>query len=161
MTTLLNHLIIKRCPHCRVDNPNITENFNLITQNFDGGNLRYWRIYVCSRCGGVITAASDQQKGWVRELYPSEIVVDDCLPNKAKVFLNQAIDSLHAPSGAIRWKSYYWVYLTAALKGKYVGIEELNNGIWKVFYRSVFLGYFDENELRNKESSTRLDTNLV
>ena len=30
-------------------------------------------------------------------------------------------------NGAIRWKSYYWVYLTAALKGKYVGIEELGN----------------------------------
>ena len=37
-------------------------------------------------------------------------------------------------NGAIRWKSYYWVYLTAALKDKYVGIEELGNGIWKEFY---------------------------
>ncbi len=64
-------------------------------------------------------------------------------------------------NGAIRWKSYYWVYLTAALKGKYVGIEELGNGIWKVFYRNVFLGFFNENELRNKEQSTRLETNLV
>jgi len=64
-------------------------------------------------------------------------------------------------NGAIRWKSYYWVYLTAALKGKYVGIEELGNGIWKVYYRDVFLGYFNETQLRNKESSTRLETNLV
>lgn len=64
-------------------------------------------------------------------------------------------------NGAIRWKSYYWVYLTAALKGKYVGIEDLSNGIWKVFYRNVFLGYFDENQLRNKEKSVRLETNLV
>ena len=64
-------------------------------------------------------------------------------------------------NGAIRWKSYYWVYLTAALKGKYVGIEELGNGIWKVFYRNVFLGYFNENDLRNKEKSVRLETNLV
>jgi len=64
-------------------------------------------------------------------------------------------------NGAIRWKSYYWVYLTAALKGKYVGIEDLGNGIWKVFYRNVFLGFFNEKHLRNKESSTRLETNLV
>jgi transposase InsO family protein len=64
-------------------------------------------------------------------------------------------------NGAIRWRLYYWVYLTAALKGKFVGIEELGNGIWKVFYRNVFLGYFNENEFRNKESSTRLETNLV
>ncbi|MCP5061962.1 MAG: transposase [Ignavibacteriae bacterium] len=64
-------------------------------------------------------------------------------------------------NGAIRWKSYYWVYLTAALKGKYVGIEDIDNGIWKVFYRNVFLGFFNETHLRNKESSTRLETNLV
>ena len=64
-------------------------------------------------------------------------------------------------NGAIRWKSYYWVYLTASLMGKYIGIQELGNGIWKVFYRNVFLGYFNEKELRNKESSTRLETNLV
>jgi len=64
-------------------------------------------------------------------------------------------------NGAIRWKSYYWVYLTAALKGKYVAIEELGNGIWKVFYRNVLLGYFNEKQLRKKEQSTRLETNLV
>jgi transposase InsO family protein len=64
-------------------------------------------------------------------------------------------------NGAIRWKSYYWVYLTAALKGKYVGILDLGNGIWKVFYRNVFLGFFNEKQLRNKQSSTRLETNLV
>ena len=55
---------------------------------------------------------------------------------------------------------YYWVYLTA-LKGKYIGAEDKGNGIWRVFYRNVFLGYFDENELRNKEQSIRLETNLV
>ena len=64
-------------------------------------------------------------------------------------------------NGAIRWKSYYWVYLTAALKGKYVAIEDIGNGIWKVFYRNVLLGYFDEKHLRNKQQSTRLETNLV
>jgi hypothetical protein len=64
-------------------------------------------------------------------------------------------------NGPIRWKSYYWVYLTAALKGKYVAIEDSGNGIWKAFYRDVFLGFFDERNLRNKESSTRLETNLV
>lgn len=64
-------------------------------------------------------------------------------------------------NGAIRWKSYYWVYLTAALQGKHVGIEDLNNGIWKVYYRNVLLGYFNENELRNKEQATRLETNLL
>jgi len=64
-------------------------------------------------------------------------------------------------NGAIRWKSYYWVYLTAALKGKYVGIENLGNGIWKVFYRNVFLGFFNENKIRDKQVSIRLSQNMV
>jgi hypothetical protein len=43
------------------------------------------------------------------------------------------------------------VDVSAALKGKYVGSEELGNGIWKVFYRKVFLGFFNQNEIRKKQ----------
>ena len=64
-------------------------------------------------------------------------------------------------NGAIRWKSYHWVYLTAALKGKYVGVEEMGNGIWKVGYRNVFLGFFDEKNIRDKQISIRLSQNMV
>ena len=64
-------------------------------------------------------------------------------------------------NGSMRWKSYYWVYLTASLKGKYVGAEEQGNGIWRVFYRDVFLGYFNESNIRDKQVSIRLIQNLV
>jgi transposase InsO family protein len=64
-------------------------------------------------------------------------------------------------NGSVRWGSYNWVYLSASLQGKYIGALEMGNGIWRVFYRNVFLGYFNENELRTKEQSTRLETNLV
>jgi len=63
--------------------------------------------------------------------------------------------------GALSWKSYHWVYLTAALKGKFVGVEEMGNGICKVGYRNVFLGYFDEKNIRNKQISIRLSQNMV
>jgi hypothetical protein len=46
----------------------------------------------------------------------------------------------------------YWVYITAGLKGKYVGAEDQGNGIWRVFYRDVFLGYF--NSTLSNETST-------
>ena len=64
-------------------------------------------------------------------------------------------------SGSIRWESYNWVYLTRALIGKRVAAEEIGNGIWKVFYRNVFLGYFNEKDLRDREKSTRLNPILV
>ncbi len=47
------------------------------------------------------------------------------------------------------------------LKGKCVGVEEKGNEIWRVGYRNVFLGYFDENNSRNKQISIRLSQNLV
>jgi transposase InsO family protein len=64
-------------------------------------------------------------------------------------------------NGAMRWKSYYWVFMSRALIGKRVAAEEIGNGIWKVFYRNVFLGYFSEKGLRDKNNSTRLSINLV
>ena len=63
--------------------------------------------------------------------------------------------------GTVRWGSYICVYLSAPLKGKHIGALEIGNGIWRVFYINVFLGYFNENELRTKEQSVRLETNLV
>jgi len=64
-------------------------------------------------------------------------------------------------NGSIRWKSYYWVYMSRGLTGRQVAAQETGNGIWKVFYRNVFLGFFNENDIRVKQQSTRLSTNLV
>ena len=64
-------------------------------------------------------------------------------------------------NGSVRWGSYNWVYVSASLQGKYIGALEMGGGIWRIFYRNVFLGYFNENELRTKEQSVRLETNLV
>lgn len=64
-------------------------------------------------------------------------------------------------NGAIRWRAYYWVYLTASLKGKYVGMVDMGNGIWRVFYRNVFLGYFDESNRKNGQTAIRFSQNIV
>jgi transposase InsO family protein len=64
-------------------------------------------------------------------------------------------------NGSVRWKSFYWVYMSRGLIGKQVAAQELGNGVWKVFYRNVFLGYFNENDIRKKQQSTRLSTILV
>ena len=53
------------------------------------------------------------------------------------------------------------MYLTATLRGEYVGVEDVGNGIWRVFYRKVFLGFFDEKNIRDKQVSIRLSQNLV
>ncbi|WP_041758119.1 hypothetical protein [Psychroflexus torquis] len=62
---------------------------------------------------------------------------------------------------AMRWKSYFWLYLTDGPKEKYVGTEDQGNGIWRVFYRDIFLGYFVENKIRDKQVLIRGNQNLV
>jgi hypothetical protein len=37
----------------------------------------------------------------------------------------------------------------------------MGNGIWRVYYRNVFLGFFDEKNIRKKEVSIRLSQNIV
>jgi hypothetical protein len=44
------------------------------------------------------------------------------------------------------------------LKGRYVGVKELGNGIWRIYYYGVFLGYFDDLKIREKQ---RISQNLV
>lgn len=64
-------------------------------------------------------------------------------------------------NGSMRWGSYHWISITRSLVGKYVAAEQIGDSIWKVSYRNVFLGYFDETHLRRKEQTIRLGTNLV
>lgn len=46
-------------------------------------------------------------------------------------------------NGAIRWTSHAWVTLTNSLIDRYIGLEELDNDIWRVYFRQHFLGYLD------------------
>lgn len=58
-------------------------------------------------------------------------------------------------NGAIRWGSDDWVMVSTALIDKYIGLEELGNGIWRVFFRSKLLGYLDEKTLRIQDVKGR------
>ena len=46
-------------------------------------------------------------------------------------------------NGAIRWTSHAWVTLSNCLIDKYIGLEQLDNDIWRVYFRQKFLGYLD------------------
>lgn len=60
-----------------------------------------WVTYSCSRCGGVVLAAGPAFGQAITEQYPSGSSVDEALPERARIFLRQAMDTLHAPSGAV------------------------------------------------------------
>ena len=55
-------------------------------------------------------------------------------------------------NGAARWGAYNWLFISRAAQGRYIGVEEIGNGIWNVYYRDVLLGYFDEKLIDHKET---------
>ncbi|MCX6190356.1 MAG: hypothetical protein NTW54_12315 [Bacteroidetes bacterium] len=102
MPNLDNHLKINRCPHCLISNPNLSGLIpEFSTREDNASNLRYWRVYICARCGGVVTAYCNETIRNVVNFYPEIESVDDTLPNKVKTFMQQAIDSTFAPAGSV------------------------------------------------------------
>lgn len=98
---LHNQLVIDRCPHCRVAHPTLEKAWEANTVRYDGTNTRFWRIYRCTRCGGLVTAASTNWSQPVTEMHPSHAEADAAIPEKARNYLNQAMDSLQSPAGAV------------------------------------------------------------
>jgi transposase InsO family protein len=62
---------------------------------------------------------------------------------------------LVSANGGIRWGSLY-VRVSVTLKGEYIGLEPVDEGIWVVYYSHVKLGYFDERKGRIEDELGRL-----
>lgn len=96
---------LERCPHCSTAKPNLTYASNFETSNSSGNFRRNWTCYVCRTCGGVIltTAVIDERSRpqAIHEMWPTPASVDATIPQRAKQYLEQAIASIHAPSGAV------------------------------------------------------------
>lgn len=100
---LTPQLELERCPHCAVARPLLSRVFETETRNQAGQNLRLWKVYSCATCGGLVTAAAhhEQTGDLVREVYPETRGAAEDLPDTARTYLQQAMDSLHAPAGAV------------------------------------------------------------
>jgi len=99
---LNNALELERCPHCNVHYPNLISVHYFESFDHSGGNHRYWRAYTCKTCGGVIIAAARESRiQIVTEYFPKSRGVDPAIPDRAKAFLSQAIESANAPAGAV------------------------------------------------------------
>lgn len=102
MIALSSELELTRCPYCKVDKPSLGFNGSVIhTADYLGQNKRVWKTYACRRCGGVLIACAANDNERVIQFYPNAIDVDDSIPSPAKDYLQQAIDTLHAPSGSV------------------------------------------------------------
>lgn len=100
-TTVSENLAIGRCPHCSVANPNLRRVHHFQTHAHDGSRGRFWGIYVCGTCGGVVSAAGASNNAPALESFPEHQFVDADIPERPRAFLQQAQESLHAPAGAV------------------------------------------------------------
>ena len=101
MPKLLQNLIISRCPHCSVANPNLFKQHSFQTNNHANDFPRMWYVYTCGRCGGVVTAWGVDNGASIAEYFPSATVVNEDIPDRPRSYLQQAIESIHAPAGAV------------------------------------------------------------
>jgi transposase InsO family protein len=64
-------------------------------------------------------------------------------------------------NGAIRWGHSKWVGVTTSLMEKNVGLEEMGDGIWGVYFRNKRLGFFNEKVGRIHDEQGRFKRNKV
>lgn len=64
-------------------------------------------------------------------------------------------------NGAVRYGAYNWLFVSSAARGRKVGMEEVGNGIYNLYYRNVLLGYFDIRKFERKEQYQHLSKPIV
>ena len=85
------NLELYTCPHCSVAKPLLSQQHQLDTRDHSGLMVRYWRIYKCSHCGGLVTAWSLQYDNQVMHHFPMAQEAQEDLPTRAKAYLQLAI----------------------------------------------------------------------
>jgi putative transposase len=58
-------------------------------------------------------------------------------------------------NGGIRWR-HHWVNVSTCCAGEYVGLEEIDDGLWNVYFGVLKLGRFHERHLRIEDAYGQL-----
>lgn len=98
---LTNNLELKSCPHCNISTPKISLEKEFNTMSAETGHQRVWAFYVCQNCGGGIIGSRRVNSRLALEIFPKPVKIDKSIPDKAKIFLEQAIDSIRVPAVSI------------------------------------------------------------
>ena len=101
---------VPQCPHCSISNPVMRQVWDSASyiassgrenlERADGRALDMWAVYSCSTCGSLVMVKANPAQGFVTAIFPSVKKAHEDLPAMAKIFLQQAFDTLHAPDAA-------------------------------------------------------------
>lgn len=101
MPTLADTLELDRCPQCGIAHPYLQAVFSTDTVPTLPGRPRKWKVYVCRSCGGLVTAARFPEYSEIIEYHPSKPELSELIPPRPRHILQEAINALSTPSGAI------------------------------------------------------------
>jgi hypothetical protein len=59
-------------------------------------------------------------------------------------------------NGGIRWNNQ-WVNVSTTCIGEYVGLEEIDDGVWNLYYGALRLGRFYERKMKIEDAYGRLN----
>ena len=59
-------------------------------------------------------------------------------------------------NGGIRWKKHAWVNVSTVCIGEYVGLEEIDDGVWDVYFGPLRLGRLHDRLMRIEDAYGRL-----
>ena len=59
-------------------------------------------------------------------------------------------------NGGIRWKKHAWVNVSTVCIGEYVGLEEIDDGLWDVYFGPLKLGRLHERQMCIEDAYGRL-----
>ncbi|MEH3090764.1 MAG: DUF4145 domain-containing protein [Agrobacterium cavarae] len=106
MVMMTEQLALSRCPHCSVATPLLYSVWSTKdgqgSPRSDGQPLKAWRLYLCTTCGGAVTAEGHNYyiRGHAQNIYPDQKTAHEDIPEVARNFLQQAFNVLHAPDAA-------------------------------------------------------------
>lgn len=147
-----SQLALDRCPHCSVAQPRLQSLWNAPSNDFRNNNPRHWFIYCCASCGGmVLTVAPPGQNAEITNMWPAAYSASDALPSRVREFLTQAVDSLHAPAGA--------VMLTASAVDAMLKDKGFKDGSLKSRINAAAMAHLITAEMAAWGHEVRLDAN--
>ncbi len=97
---------VSRCPFCSIAQPSLVSVWSSegFTETADKIGNAFWGAYKCENCASIVTAkvenAAVGTASVVTKLIPSARTAHEDIPELARIYLQQAYDTLHAPDAA-------------------------------------------------------------
>lgn len=95
-------LDLPKCPHCGVAAPLLQRVHQFHYRGVNALSMKDWSVYMCRSCGNpVIAGGKHGAGGHIDVTIPQPRGIDGQIPDRPRTYLQQAMDTLHAPAASV------------------------------------------------------------